>query len=213
MVFLMIGLINRFFLGKTFRQQLESRLRRPIFLCFLLSQDFIASEACREEWHLAGEVPSVTRVPVILSECSWKDMQGMSELKALPKDGKPIKNFGNRDTAWNQIYDGLKLLIGELRRTFTIKAEFREEMERTEFISQEHVSLQSTFVFPRLSSYSATSNEESIERTIKDKRQLLGIKYALVHGEELSGKTALCRHLFLSLVDDAKPVIYMDLNT
>ncbi len=35
----------------------------------------------------------------------------------------------------------------------------------------------------------------------------------IIHGDELSGKSALCRHLFLSLADKAKPVLYANLST
>ena len=86
---------------------------------------------------LRKERPSVIRVPVILTNCSWKDMEGMSQLKALLEDGEPIRNFRDKDTAWQQVYDGLKVLVEQLRTTFTIKAEFRKQMERTEFLSQE----------------------------------------------------------------------------
>ena len=86
-------------------------------------------------------------------------------------------------------------------------------MERTEFLSQEHVSLQSIFIFPKLSSYTATGGEESVEKTIDNTQQLLRSKYTLIHGEEWSGKTALCRHLFLTLIDRDVPVLYIDIDT
>ena len=135
----------------------------------------------------------------------------MSDLKALPEDGKPIKTFQDKDIAWQQIYEGLKNLIDHLRQTFTLRDDFRKEMEKTTFLSQRHISLQRIFVFPRLSSYTTKARGESVPTTIKDEQQLLQSKYALIHGEELSGKTALCRHLFLSLVADGKPVLYLNL--
>ena len=203
--------------GQDISKQIRERMQETDIFAFLLSQDFIASNPCLEEWSIASGIvsktPSIVCVPIILSDCSWKDMEGMSQLKALPTDGTPIKNFQNAETAWQQVYEGLKFLIERLRETFTIKAEFRKEMEKTEFLSQEHVSLQSIFVFPRLSPYTATDGEESVEKTIEDTQQLLRSKYTLIRGEELSGKTALCRHMFLSLVDDAKPVLYVDLDT
>ena len=140
-------------------------------------------------------------------------MGNMSQLKALPRDGKPINTFDDEDTAWLQVYEGLKRLLEALSETFTVKPEFRKEMEETEFISQEHLSLQSMFVFPNLSLYTTSDDVANIEKKIKNTHQLLQNKYTLIHGDELSGKTALCRHLFLSLLDDNKPVIYVDLST
>ena len=197
--------------GQDISKAIREKIKKSDICVFLLSQDFIASEACREEWRLASEVPSIIRVPVILSDCSWKDMEGVPQLKALPNDGKPVKSFGRRDDAWNQIYDGLKTVIKELGENFEIISDFREKMEKTEFLSKERIGLQSIFVFPRLS-YNPTNSEGDTERTIDNKCQLLKIKYTLIHGEELSGKTGLCRHLFLSLADDGKPVLYIDLD-
>ena len=197
--------------GQNISKAIRGQIKKSDICVFLLSQDFIASEACREEWRLAGEKPSITRVPIILSDCSWKDMEGVPLLKALPKDGKPVKNFGRRETAWNQVYEGLKTVIKGLRENFEVRPEFREEIGKTEFLSKKHVDIQSIFIFPQLS-YDAASNEGDPEKTIDDKSQFLKIQYALIHGEELSGKTGLCRHLFLSLVDDGKAVLYMDLG-
>ena len=197
--------------GQHITKAIEERIKKSDICVFLLSHDFIASEPCREEWKLAGEIPSVTRVAVILSDCPWKDMDIVPQFKALPKDGKPIKNFGRRETAWNQVYDGLKKLIKELRENFELRSVFREEMEKTEFLSKKHVELQSIFVFPRLS-YNPTRNGRVTEKIVEDKEQLLGLGYALIHGDELSGKTGLCRYLFLSLVDEGKPVLYVDLD-
>ena len=124
-----------------------------------------------------------------------------------------LKTFSDRDTAWQQVCEGLRALIDGLRENFTIKAEFRHEMEQTEFISSDHVLLPQIFVFPRLSSYRATKAQDRVETTITSAEQLFRSKHLLIHGDELSGKTALCRHLFLTLVDDAKPVLYVDLTT
>ena len=137
--------------GQNISNTIKEKIRNSDICIFLMSQDFLASGACREEWRLAGEVPSVTRVPIILSDCPWKDMDNAASVKALPKDGKPIKSFGKRETAWKQIYDGLKGLINDLRANFEVRTEFREEVEKTEFLSTKHVGLQSIFVFPQLS--------------------------------------------------------------
>ena len=197
--------------GQHISEKVKEQIKESDICVFLLSQDFVASEPCREEWSLAGEVPSLVRVPVILSECSWMDVEDMSQLKALPEDGKPIKNFRDRETAWQQVYEGLKVLIEGLRGTFTIRDDFREEVGRTDFLSQEHITLQDIFVFPAMSS--SSGHENTTEKYIENTNELLKENYVLVHGERLSGKTALCRHILLTLVDRAVPVLYLDLET
>ena len=199
--------------GHSIPEATKSAIRESNVVAFLISPNFIASEACCEEWELAGEQASAVRVPIILSDCSWEDMNGMADLKALPKDGKPVRAFVNPDEAWQQIYKGLKTLIEEIRRTFTIKDEFRKEVESTEFLSQKNVSLQDVFVFPVLRSIANAYKEDPVERIVSNEQELLKHHHVLMHGERLSGKTALCRHLFLKFVDQEIPVLYLDLET
>ena len=147
--------------GQRIPEEIQGKIKDTDIFAFLLSPHFIASTECRKEWlqacQIANERPSVVLVPIILSDCPWKDMEGMSQFKALPEDGKPIKKFRDQDTAWQQVYGGLRILIEQLRKTFTIRDEFRKEMEKTDFLSQNHINLQSIFVFPRLSSYTTSA--------------------------------------------------------
>ena len=98
--------------GQRISEKIQEKMKDTDIFVFLLSSHFIASEECRKEWlqacKIANERQSVVLVPTILSNCSWKNMDGMSQLKALPEDGKPIKTFQDKDTAWQQVYDGLK---------------------------------------------------------------------------------------------------------
>ena len=202
--------------GQHISKKIQEKMNDTDIFVFLLSSDFIASAECQKEWlrarELANKRPAIVLLPIILSNCSWKDMDDMSQLKAIPEDGKPITNFKNKSTAWQQVYDGLRDLIEQLRRTFTIRDEFRKDMEKTPFLSQTHINLQSTFVFPRLCSYTTKSDGQSAQETIDNRQQLLRSKYTLIRGEGLSGKTALCQHLFLALTGDAKPIMYVDLE-
>ena len=185
---------------------------------FLISPDFINSNPCMEEWEyakqLAAEGKPIFRIPIILRDCSWQDLLGEDDTKALPDDGKPVANFDSEDTAWLQVYEGIKAVINQLRRTFTPKSQFIEEMEKTDFVSLQHVKLQDIFVFPTLFRYSPRSKDALLRReTIRDQAELLIKKYILIHGQEMSGKTALGRYLFLSLTENnSTPVLHIDLN-
>ena len=119
------------------------------------------------------------------------------------EDGEPVANFGNKDTAWHQVYEGIKAVINEMRNTFTAKPEFLEEQKKTDFLAQDYIKLQDVFVFPTLSCRTLkTKNGQLQEEKIINKEQLLKDKYSLIHGEEMSGKTALGKHLFLHLVEE-----------
>ena len=199
--------------GETIPKEIRKEMDAADILVFLLSPDFIASNECMKEWEyakqLVAEGKPIFRIPIILRDCSWKDLLSNDNIKALPEDGQPVVNF-DKDTAWQQVYEGIKAVIDKLRETFTPKSEFISEMEKTDFVSLEHVKLQDIFVFPTLSYY----QDDLLERkTIKDQAELLAKKYLLIHGEEMIGKTALGQHLFLSLAKDQSiPVLHIDLQ-
>lgn len=93
-----------------------------IFLA-LVSPDFIASNYCYEkemqfamEKHSKGE----TRIiPVILEPCEWLSSP-LKKFKAIPKDGKPVSEWTNKNTAYLDI-------ISELRRVIS---DFDEKSEK-----------------------------------------------------------------------------------
>ena len=186
-------------------------------IVFLLSPDFIASEECRKEWDyaesLSAEGGLAFRIPIILRDCAWKDMLGGDDVKALPDDGTAVTNYTSKDTAWLEVYEGIKTVVNELKQTFSPREEFLREIKDTEFISNERIRLEESFVFPRMTRNDLkVSNQPTSSTTISDQDQLLSIKYSLVHGQEKSGKTALARYLYLSLVAESKPVLFVDVS-
>lgn len=203
--------------GQSISQEIKEEMDKADILVFLLSRDFIASNACMEEWEyakqLSAEGKPIFRIPILLRDCSWEDLLSGDDIKALPNDANPVTS-DDEDTAWKQVYEGIKNVINQLRRTFTPKLTFLEEMEKTDFEGQQHIKLQDIFLFPTLSCYSPQGKDRLLQReTIEDQTGLLRKKYILIHGEDMSGKTALGRHLFLSLTDtQSTPVLYIDLE-
>ena len=151
------------------------------------------------------------RVPIILEECSWLDLLNGDDIKVLPKDGVPVRKFGSRSAAWQQVYEGIKLVIEEIQKTFTPLLEFVEKLELTEFASTERIRLRDIFVFPRLSHVSDhTQTGSFIEEVIVNEAELLEKQRILIHGEEMSGKTALAKYLFLQLSQTRSATLYVD---
>ena len=203
--------------GQSISRQIRHHMDISDIFAFLLSPHFIASQPCREEWKRVTQMllvrPHIVRVPIILAPCDWKCLDGMADIKALPVDGKPITQFANHDVAWQQVCDGLRALTSGIRKNFALRDSFRDELDATDFISQEHVPLRKIFVFPHLCSYTETKGDEDVLENIADIQELQRSEQVLIHGDELSGKTALCRYVFLTLVDGAKPVLYLNLTT
>ena len=204
--------------GRSISEKIREKMDEADIFVFLLSQDFISSDECMKEWRYAKQLSAegklIFRIPIILRDCSWQDLLGKDDVKVLPDDGKPVVNFDSADTAWLQVYEGIKAVVNQLQETCILKPEFRQEMEKTEFLSLQHVNLQDIFVFPTLLYHPLQAEEDPLKgEKIKDQTELLAKKYVLIHGEEMSGKTALGRHLFLSLVDDTSTsVLHIDLK-
>jgi len=204
--------------GQSISEKIREKMDGADIFVFLLSPDFITSDECMKEWEYAKQLSAegklIFRIPIILRDCSWEDFLGKDDVKALPDDGKPVANFDSEDTAWLQVYEGIKAVVNQLKETCILKPKFRQEMEKTEFLSLQHVKLQDIFVFPTLLYHPLEPEDDSLKgEIVKDQTELLAKKYVLIHGEEMSGKTAFGRHLFLSLVvNKSTPVLHIDLK-
>lgn len=227
--------------GQKISEEVRKKIDNADIVVFLISQDFIASGECMKEWNhakqLIDERERLHRIPVILKNCAWQDLLSKDDIKSLPEDGKPVDQFSDSAEAWQQVYAGIKLVVDKLRRTFTPKGEFLEKMEKSDFLSQTHLKLQDIYTFLPLTYYAPHQKDNastyyasdqkgntstydashqkistSLEEKILDEKSLLEKKYVLIHGEDMSGKTALGRHLFLSLAKQSKQVMHIDLK-
>ena len=202
--------------GQSISASVRSKLDEADVICFLLSQHFIASEECMREWRHAkarsDKGSNVVRVPIVLSDCAWKDLLRDDDLKALPRDGKPVVSYPDKLAAWQQVYDGLKSIIEVQRRTFSSRPEFLHAMEATDLVSQDHISLSDIFVFPSIVQFQSDPDQTLLfENKIENFRQLLSHKHCIVHGEEMSGKSSLARQTVLTLAKQREPVMFVDL--
>ena len=197
--------------GESISLKIRENLNEADIVVFLMSSHFLASTECLKEWRLVSENPLSVRVPIILEPCAWQELPDIADIKALPTDAKPVTKYRLQAQAWKIVHDGIRDVIQRVRSTFVLRDAFREDMEETQFVSQAHLTLRDLFVFPVLSVYAARSGPDDIEVLIRDRAELLKSGNLLVHGEHLSGKTALCRSLFLDLVDDELPTLYIDL--
>ena len=113
--------------GRSISNVVQGKMDNADIIVFLLSPDFIASEECMKEWkraeQLAHDNPLLFRIPIIVRDCAWKDLLVYDDLKALPDDGISVSSFPDQDVAWQQVYEGMKVVVEELRNTFTPKPE------------------------------------------------------------------------------------------
>ena len=153
-------------------------------------------------------------MPIIVRDCAWQDFLADDDVKALPPDGKPITAYHSSDTAWQAIYDGIKSAVEYLRSIYTAKPTFLADINRADVPSVTPITLDQLFVFPHLTKRDSTATSDRLRETVVSSvGDLLDLGHAMIHGQEKSGKTALARHLVLSLVEDNQPVLFADLGT
>jgi len=192
--------------GKEWEKEIENNLSDADVICFFISANFLSSKYCRKEKEYAYNLKkkkNIVLVPIILSPCAWEEDEKLSDLLALPIDGKPLSEFPNRDRGWLEVVNGLKSIIQDLiyLRKLTLKEEFTEFLRSTDLLMKAHpkkedIFLEDIFVPPVFNVYDEL---REYERKI-DFEEFLDIvmnsRKIVVSGESQSGKTTFCKVLF-----------------
>jgi len=104
--------------GDDWRRQIDVNLERAQIILLLVSADFIASDYCREvEMKFALEREregKVVVIPVVLRDVNLRGAE-FAYLQRLPKDGKAVTLWRNRDTAWRNVSEGIEKVAVRLR--------------------------------------------------------------------------------------------------
>jgi hypothetical protein len=162
------GLINEWYdrkiiAGQVFQDSIDNNLKKADIICLCISANFLNSAECIKEKDRALDLRKslgITVIPIILSACGWLDIMEISVLLALPTDGKPISDFQNSNTAWYNVYEGIKIVIANLNRikNLQVNGQFSQFLRNTELLSKAHsqkseVEVDDIFVFPELSKF------------------------------------------------------------
>jgi hypothetical protein len=103
--------------GSQWETQIKSKLESAQIILLLISPPFMASDYCYDiemQQAVHRHDQGNTRViPIILRPVDWKDSP-ISKLKALPKDAKPVTQWGDRDTAFLDIVNGIRKVVDSL---------------------------------------------------------------------------------------------------
>lgn len=104
--------------GDDWDRTIDTKLKDADITLLLISASFLASNYCygREatyalERHRKRECRVI---PVILKPVDWHHTP-LADLQALPRDGKPITNWQNRDQAFVNVVQGIRTVIQEMR--------------------------------------------------------------------------------------------------
>ena len=202
--------------GQRIRKTNDEKLLQSDIVIFLLTRDFVSSQECRREWELAkNETESGLerrRIPLLINDCPWQDLLKDEDLLVIPKDATTLLSYHNTDEAWTEIYEKIKNVVSDLETICTTRSTFRQFLEQTEIIGDREVSLSSSYVFGRVRSYDRTGSADlgSLEGQIPGIDKILDRDTVVIHGEPMSGKTALAKMLCIRQIEKDKPVLYID---
>ena len=137
--------------GVKLDQEISANLDDADIFLAIVSPDFLASNYCYEremaraiERHEAGKMRIV---PIIAEPCEWLQTP-LKQFKAAPRDGKPISDWTNPNTAYLDIAGELRRLVEAMEegarpsaqkresaatsRKYRVKKEF-DEIDKSEF--------------------------------------------------------------------------------
>ncbi len=105
--------------GAEWKDVIDANLENAKIILLLVSSDFMASDYCFEiemkralERH---EKKEARVIPVIIRDVNWSKAP-FAKLQGLPKDGKSVDQWKNKDSAWRSVADGIEKVAKELRK-------------------------------------------------------------------------------------------------
>jgi hypothetical protein len=105
--------------GEQWEDQIDKNLEAAGIILLLVSADFLASDYCYDkevtralERHKDG---TARVIPVILRDVEWQ-LGLFGKLQALPKDGKPVTLWPDKDSAWKDVALGIHKAVEEIGR-------------------------------------------------------------------------------------------------
>ncbi len=100
--------------GENWISRIDNALEISSLVLLLISPSFLASSYCYgAELQRALRRASkgeTTVIPIILRPSDWHT-HDLRELQALPRDGKPVTSWPNRDEAFLEVVEGLRTVI------------------------------------------------------------------------------------------------------
>ena len=106
--------------GDDFERRIDENLELADIVLLLVSSDFMASDYCYEkemdralERHKNGEARVI---PVIVRDVNWSKAP-FAKLLALPKNGRAVELWPNKDSAWRNVAEGIETVASSIKGT------------------------------------------------------------------------------------------------
>jgi hypothetical protein len=103
--------------GQEWADQITEHLESAGIILLLVSSSFLASDYCYgKEMERALErhdKKEAAVIPIIIRTCDWHGAP-FAKLQVLPRDGKAVTSWANKDEAWTDVARGIRRAVGAL---------------------------------------------------------------------------------------------------
>lgn len=114
--------------GADWHREISTALEAADLILILVSADFLASDYVYDvevtraiQKHEEGKARVV---PIVLRPVDWR-ASPFTVFQALPRDARPITSWRNRDEAWVDVVEGIRLICDEIRAAPAVHPESR----------------------------------------------------------------------------------------
>jgi GNAT superfamily N-acetyltransferase len=105
--------------GEMWEEKIDENLERADIVLLLVSSDFMNSRYCYGlEMKRALERHAIKQtivIPIIVRDVSWHSSP-IGHLQALPKDGKAVTSWSNKDSAWRNVAEGIEKIVRQINQ-------------------------------------------------------------------------------------------------
>ena len=101
--------------GQAILRKVAENIQTADIVLLLISADYFASSSCMDEMQIAlgrTQEGNAVAIPVIIRPCDWQILS-LGAVLGVPKDGKPVSTWADRDAAWTNVVISIRSLVDE----------------------------------------------------------------------------------------------------
>ncbi len=199
--------------GTNIDKIINTRLKSADIIALLISPEYLVSKSCQKELNAAFALKAkkgTDILPILISQCNWRNVKTgedstLEDCLVCPTDAKVIEDWAKSDDAWINIVSHLEKMVDErIIRRKNISDDFKTFIENPgDFVSNdpEHPLTLENLYTPLFLRRILRPDEEGDIIHQESTQILEDVNYCasknpiLILGDELSGKTSLCKIL------------------
>lgn len=160
--------------GREWQYEIDEHLSSAHIILLLVSQSYLNSEFLFQV-ELARamqryEAREARVIPIILSPCDWQQAP-IGKLLALPKNGKPVAEWTNRDAAFANIVENIYVVAEELRTQHLLTAKALLTFDSASQMSQAEKEKELDRIERQLESTFESSVTSAVKKALRDSPQ------------------------------------------